>query len=308
MPPPTIIQGPACVSWNGYDFYTQGHVTIHYRYETWNPNTAAYGKLGERFKSKVAEVSFTPAGMYTAASAVKYWPNSQADIGKSIFGASLTPVVIAPLTGNKVTFVRGGVSKWPALKLSPLATVWQEMSFLCLGDPALDPTNAAYVQSIAATAFPATFDETKVISPRYTANFTGADGVAQNSVEPDDEGFMVEPVFETKAMSLANFGMVDSIITGIGWRARFKPLSLTEAQITAALGLQSNTAVQPGDAIGRSTDLVITGTGLSWTGKRAGMADAALLYGPGEWRQGEVAFVGKSLFSAGVVQPLWVFA
>ena len=66
--------------------------------------------------------------------------------------------------------------------------------------------------------------------------------------------------------------------------------------------------MQPGDAIGRSTDLVIAGAGLSWTGKRAGMADAALLYGPGEWRQGEVAFVGKSLFSAGVVQPLWAFA
>jgi len=308
MPPPTILQGPACVSWNAYDFYTQGNVSIHYHYETWNPKTAAYGKLGERFKSKVAEVRFTPAGMYTAASAVKYWPNSQADVGKSLFGTALTPVVIAPLTGNKLTFVRGGVSQWPALKLSPLSTVWQEMSFLCLGDPALDPTNAAYVQSIAATAFPATFNETQLISPRYTASFTGADGAAQSGVEPDDEGFMVEPIFETRAMSLANFGLVDSIITSIGWRARFKPLSLTEAQIAAALGLQNTTAVQPGDALGRSTDLVIAGAGLSWTGKRAGLADAALAYGPGQWRQGEVAFVGKSLFTTGVVQPLWVFA
>jgi hypothetical protein len=308
MPPPTIIQGPACVSWNSYDFYTQGNVTIHYRYETWNPNTAAYGKLGERFKSKVAEVRFTPAGMYTPASAVKYWPNSQADAGKSLFGSVPASVVIAPLTGNKVTFVRGGVSQWPALKLSPLSTVWQEMSFLCVGDAALDPTNAAYVQSIAATAFPATFDETKVISPRYTASFTGADGAAQSGVEPDDEGFMVEPIFETRALSLANFGLVDAIITSIGWRARFKPLSLTEAQIAAALGLQNTTAVQPGDAIGRSTDLVIAGASLTWTGKRAGLTDAALAYGPGQWRQGEVAFVGKSLFTSGVPQALWVFA
>jgi hypothetical protein len=308
MPQPTIIQGPAAVSWNAYDFYTQGNVTINYRLETWDPNVAAYGKIGARFKSKMAEVSFTPAGMYTAASAVKYWPNSQADIGKSIFGAAPAPVVIAPLTGNKLTFVRGGVSKFPGLKLSPLSTAWQEMTFLCLGDPALAPTDAAQVQAIAATAFPATFDESKVISPRYTAAFTGADAAAQAGVEPDDEGFMVEPVFETKAMSLANFGMIDSIITSIGWRARFKPLSLTEAQIALSLGLQGATAVQPGDAIGRATDLVISGTGLSWTGKRAGITDAALLYGPGEWRQGEVAFVGKSLFTAGAVQPLWVFA
>src|SRR5436309_16026667 len=126
MPAPTIIQGPACVSLNGYDFYTQGHVTIHYRYETWNPNTAAYGKLGERLKRKMAEVRFTPAGTYVAASAAKYWPNTQADVGKSIFGASLTPLVIAPLTGNKVACVRGVLGKWPPLKLSPLSTVWHD--------------------------------------------------------------------------------------------------------------------------------------------------------------------------------------
>jgi hypothetical protein len=308
MPQPTVIQGPACVTWNTYDFYTQGNVTIKYSYETWDPNTAAYGKLGARFKSKIAEVSFTPAGMFTAATAVKYWPNAQSDVGTSIFGASNKTVVIAPLTGNKVTFARGGISKWPALKLSPLSTLWQEMTFLCLGDPAVAPTNAAYVQTIAATAFPATFDETKVISPRYTASFTGPDGAAQSAVEPDDEGFMVEPAFETKVMSTANFGTVDSIITSVGWRARFKPLSIAEAQIALSIGLQGANAIQPGDVIGQAADLIIAGTGLTWTGKRAGITDAALLYGPGEWRQGEIAFVGKSLFTAGVVQPLWVFA
>jgi len=36
------------------------------------------------------------------------------------------------------------------------------MRFLCLGDPALDPTNGAYVQSIAATAFPASTPESSL--------------------------------------------------------------------------------------------------------------------------------------------------
>src|SRR5262245_31325815 len=147
MAMPTIIQGPAVVTHDTYDFYTQGNVTINYRFETWDPVTAAYGKIGARMRSKMAEISFTPAGMYTAGSAAKYWPKAQTNVGASIFNGT---VVVAPLTGNKITFARGGITRWPALKLSPLNTTWQEMTILALGDNSLAPTNAAHVQTIAA--------------------------------------------------------------------------------------------------------------------------------------------------------------
>lgn len=304
MAQPTVIQGPAIVTWNGYDFFTQGNVVIDYNYETWNPATAAFGKLGERLKSKMAQVSFTPAGMYTAATAAKYWPNNIANIGQSIFTAGLLPVVVAPLTGSKVTFARGGIVKYPALKLSPLATLWKEMSFLCLGDPSLTMTNAAWIQAIAATVVPTTFNETQVLSPRYTATL----GAVFTNAEPDDEGFDIEPIFETKSMTLANYGRVDEIIISIGIRAKFKPLSLTEAQIETLIKLQNAGAVLPGDSLGTTDDLVITGTGISLTLKQMGAMDAALLYGSGEWRQGEVAFVNKVKFTAGAPSALFTFA
>src|SRR5882672_1187466 len=168
MAQPTVIQGPAVVTYNSYDFYTAGNVVIDYNYETWNPAVAVYGKIGERLKSKVATVSFTPAGMYTAAT-----------------GGNL-PVIISPLTGNKVTFARGGIVKYPALKLSPLSTLWKEMTILCLGDPAIAMTGAAWIQTIAGVGAPAsTFNETQVLSPRYTATL----GAVFISAEPDDEGF-----------------------------------------------------------------------------------------------------------------------
>lgn len=304
MAQPTVIQGPAVVSYNGYDYFTQGNVVIDYNYETWNPATAAFGKLGERLKTKMAQVSFTPAGMYTAATAAKYWPNNIANIGQSIFTAAALPVAVSPLTGNKVTFARGGIVRYPALQLSPLATMWKEMSILCLGDPALSMTNVAWIQAIAATAVPTTFDETKVLSPRYTATL----GAVFAAAEPDDEGFSIEPVFETKSMTLANYGRVDEIITSLGMRAKFKPLSLTEAQIATLIKLQDAAAALPGDSIGTADDLVITGTGLSLTLKQMGAMDASLLYASGEWRQGEVAFVNKVKFTAGVAQPLFTFA
>src|SRR5882672_9252027 len=186
MAQPTVIQGPAVVTYNSYDFYTAGNVVIDYNYETWNPAVAVYGKIGERLKSKVATVSFTPAGMYTAATAAKYWPNNIANIGQSIFTGGNLPVIISPLTGNKVTFARGGIVKYPALKLSPLSTLWKEMTILCLGDPAIAMTGAAWIQTIAGVGAPAsTFNETQVLSPRYTATL----GAVFISAEPDDEGF-----------------------------------------------------------------------------------------------------------------------
>lgn len=304
MPQPTVIQGPAIVTHNGYDFFTQGNVVINYDYETWNPAVAAYGKLGERLKSKIAQVTFTPAGMYTAATAAKYWPNTLTQIGSSIFTAAPLPVAIQPLTGNKVTFARGGIIKWPALKLTPLSTIWKEMTLLCLGDPAQLPTAAGYFQTIAATGAITTFNETQVLSPRYTATF----GAVFTNAEPDDEGFEIEPIFETKAMSLANYGRVDEIITSIGMRAKFKPLSLTEAQIATLIKLQDAAALQPGDTIGTTDDLVIAGTGFSLTLRDMGAMSAALLYGAGEWRQGDVAFANRVAFTTGAPQTLFTFA
>lgn len=305
MPNPTIIQGPAFVLQNSYAFYTKGNVTIEYDYQTWNPTVAIGGKLGPRLATKAARIKMTPAGMYTSGTAAKYWPFNPSGIGATIMAGT---VAVVPMTGNKITFARGGISKMPGLKLSSLETVWKEMEFLCIGDNTTTPTNAAYFQTIAATTADTSFDETKIISPRYTAAFTGADGAAQSGVEPDENGFDVEPAMEVKMMQAANYGFMDAILVSLGLTVTFAPLSLSEAQIALSAGLQNATALQPGDTIGTATDLVIAGTGLSFTGKKMGISQANLVYGSGEWRQGGMRFENKLYSTTGALQPLWVFA
>lgn len=304
MPQPTVIQGPAFVLQNGYAFYVQGDVRIRYEYETWNPSVATGGKLGERLKSKRAIVSFTPAGMYTAGTALKYWPFTQASIGVSIFTGALVSCAVIPMTGNKVTFARSGVSKLSSMKLSALATLWGPMEITCLGDPAVAPTSAAYFQAIAAATTDSTFNETQVLSPRYTATF----GVVFAGEEPDEAGFEIEPVLDLVEMPTANYGVIDIIVESVGLRAKFKPLGRTEAQIATLIKLQDATALQPGDPIGTADDLIIAGTGLSFTAKKMGAMSAELVYGTGQFRQGEVAFVNKRSWTAGAPDPLWTFA
>lgn len=302
---PTIISGPAFVIQNSYAFYTQGDVKISYPTELWNPRVSIAGDLGNRLKSKVARVSFTPAGMFTAATFAKYWPKNPTDIGGSIMAGT---VAVVPMVGNKITFPRGGIIQPPSLKLSALSTLWREMEMLCLGDITTTPTNAAYFQTIAATAADTTFDETKIISPRYTAGFTGADTTVYSAVEPDDEGFDVDLLYKTVLMSNANFGIVDARIESLGLEVTFKPLNLDEAGFASAFGLQGTTAIQPGDTIGTANDLVIAGTGLSFTGKKMGIGASELSYGVGKWRQGAMKFHNKLYTTSGVVQPLWVVA
>lgn len=306
MPQPTIIQGPALVTHNGYSFYSEGAVTVRYQRETFNPGAAAYGKLGERLKSTRAVISFTPAGMYTSATAAKYWPYGATSVGASVFTGSALPTVILPLSGNKITYPRGGITKLPELRLSPVKTMWGAMEITCLGDPALEPTNAGYFQVVAATTADTNFDETKIVTPRYTAAYGSS---PFDAMEPDEEGFVVEPILGLKEMMPANFGLTDIIIESLGLRARFKPINLTEAQIATLINLQDAAAKRPGDVIASTTtDLVISGTGVTFTAKYMGAADAGLVYSPGEFRQGEVAFHNVRKWSAGVPQALWTFA
>lgn len=302
---PTVIQGPAFVIYGAYTFYTKGDVEISYEFDTWNPRSAVAGNLGARLRGKTAKVSFTPVGMYTAATAAKYWPWNPTNIGSSILSGT---VAVIPISGNKVTFAKGGISKMPALNLSALATVWGPMEMLCIGDPSVAPINAAAFQTIAAATADTSFDETKILSPRFTAAFTGADGNAYSGIEPDDAGFVVDPTMELSVMNAANFGPVSAIITSFGLAVTFKPLSMSEAEIALASGLQNSTVIQPGDTIGTATDLVIAGTGLSFTGKKMGISGAALMYGAGTWRQGAMKFENKIYTTTGVAQPLWVFA
>lgn len=305
MAAPTVIQGPAYVKQGSKVWYTEGTVRINYQMRTWNPRSAAFGPLGPRMRNRVVTVSFKPVGMVTAATATaNYLIHNPANVGASIL--STDDLVVAPLVGNKITFNgRAGISRMPNLKLCALATVWDgDMEFTVLGDSAVEPTTAAYWQTIAATTADTSFDETQIISPRYTAAW----GVTYTGIEPDENGFVIEPQQENKELVSANDGVSDVILAGVGVRCRFRPLSLSETEMAAMIALQGATARLPGAIVGQTDSLVITGTGLAVTLPRMGPTDAGLHYAVGEWRQGEVVFENKIGFTVGVPSALWSFA
>ena len=285
--------------------YTQGDIIMQVARESWNPQGAITGPLGERHKSTRILVSCTPEGEVEALSS--YWPYGPADIGKSIFTASPVAMEIVPLEGNKYTFPRSAVTKMPGMALKPTATLWQAMEWTCLGNPAVEPTNAAYFQTLAATAANTGFDHTKVTTPRYT----GAWGATPFNVLEAEDGWDVSPSMTVKEMMSANFGLQDLILTGLGVQAVFVPINLTEAQIATMLRLQDANAVLPGDTYHEAAvarDLVVAGTGLSVTLKNMGAKLGGYRFGAGVFRQNAITMVNRRTWTAGVPDALWVLA
>jgi hypothetical protein len=305
---PTVIQGPAYINRGTLWVYTEDDIVVDYKRETWNPKGSITGNLGERLKSTHVEISCKPVG--EAESLTGYWPFGPTDIGKSILAA--TPLAIIPMVGNKITFPRSGVLQMPSLSLAPLNTAWQAMKFICLGDPAVEPTNAAYFQTIAAIAggegsADTHFDQTKVVSPRYLGTW----GAAPFDALESEAGWEVTPIMETKMMQGANWGLLDVILTSLGVSARASLINITEAQYDTLMKLQGATALRPGDTIsssGDDRDLVIAGTGLSVTLKHMGVSEAQLRYGAGTFRQGPVKFVNRRTWTTGVADALWTLA
>ena len=305
---PTIIQGPAYISSGGLFDYTEGEVILDYVNETWEPEGAITGKLGPRHKSRAITVSYTPVGEVEALNL--QWPYTPANIGGLIIAA--TPLSIIPLVGNKVTFPMSGLTKMSALNMAPTKTAWGPKEWTCLGDPTKEITDAAYWQTLAAVgggegAADTHFDETKVISPRYT----GAWGAAPFDLIEAEDGFIATPSMEVKPMAAANYGVIAIALKSLGLTVSCVPLNQTEANYATLLRLQGASAVLPGQTYSNPADdrdLVITGTGLSFTGKHMGVGNGGMRYGTGIFRQGECVWHTRRTWTGGSPDPLWVLA
>lgn len=302
---PTIIQGPACIVRGAHVVYTEGDVTVAIERDSWEPQGAIQGPLGKRHRSTKIVVSCTPVGEVEALSS--YWPYGPTDIGKSIFGGSPVSMEVVPLEGEKHTFPRSAITRMPGLSLKPTDTAFQDMAWTCLGNPSQEPTNAAYFQTLAATAANTGFDQTKVISPRYL----GAWGLTPFDVLEPEDGFEVSAPMTVREMGSVNYGVTDMILSGLSVQAVFKPVNLTAAQIATMLRLQDANAVLPGESYSRTADdrdLVVTGTGLSVTLKHMGAERGGYKFGSGVWRQDQITMVNRRTWTAGVPDALWLLA
>src|SRR5580693_7661686 len=164
---PTVIVGPAIIQWNGKSFYSKAGFKVHFKRDTFKIETDFDGQIDERAKTQRTEITLQPDGQVSTLS--KYFPYAVGQIGSSIFGATALPLVIqtkfggASNTGQTITYPRAAVSKLPQLRLKPTDTLFDEMTFTCLGVPSVQPNTSTAWQTITDAAFSDTsYDETAI--------------------------------------------------------------------------------------------------------------------------------------------------
>lgn len=299
---PTIIAGPAIIQHNGQTYYTEGDITLNLNRETFNVVTALAGTIDERLVSQLVEIRFKPVGALDVVA--KYLPYAATQIGSLLIDQT-TPksVVIWAKDGVKTTWANGFVSALPSFTLSPTATAIGEMTITVLDDPTEEPTDAAAWNAITSAALADTsFDETKILTPRYTAEWGSFADIESEA------GFTFEPVMSISPKRVANYGNVNFMLTDLVVGARFVPTNLTEAEIWQLLRLQDSGALLPGQSLGSTDDLVISGGGVSFTLAQCGPKTAVTQYGLEPLRQGEVVFVSRKKWTAGTLQALFTIA
>lgn len=322
MADPAIIAGPACVTLNpnlkgAHDYYTDpSGVELIYERDLFIPQTANWGAMGARHTGTICKIRFTPVGHVTAALLSRFWPYSQADIGKLCKTTLGTEVVINPQptqSMQKYTFAKGCITKLPSMKISANSLSFSgQMEVTCWGNPTSDQADANHMLTLAAatTAGATVISEMNFPSPRVLVTI----GDVEN-MEVDEDGVMIDFNLDVGANLKSNArGPLDLMLKSLNIVASFAPLTLTEAEYHSLIALDNSGAKLPGDYVGDdATDLVITCAGTSaniatLTLKNMGPGPGGMGFSVDRWRQGKIAFHNKPLFSAGVPQPMYTAA
>ena len=316
---PSIITGPAIVTWNGNSYYTKTGVKADFKRATFKITTDTDGEIDERMKAQLAEVTFQPVGMMGAASTAMaaYYPYGTGAIGKSIFGATNLPLVIvtkfggANNAGQTIIYPRGALTKLPQLRLRATDTLFGEMTFSCLGDPTVQPNGANAWETIADATFADTsFNETQIVTDIYVAAYGASPYNAMGSMA----GFEVNLGMAVDTIDADDFGRVDMVLKSLTATAKFAPSSLTQAQVAALLSYQNSGYIFPGQSLADAgTDLVIAGSGkgartLSVTLHQAGPKQGGFIYATGKHRLGAIEFTSRRTWTSGAANPLWTIA
>jgi hypothetical protein len=302
--------GPAIVQLNGVSYYFKTGLKIQVKRNNVNIDVDAFGTIAKAQSGTVVTLTGTPAGAIRAADLAATFPYTPRMIGSSVFGSTDAPLIVQTITdGQQITWSRGAITKHPGILLSATkGTLYKgDMTFTCLMASTFTPTSTTAFKSIATAAFTdTTFDPQTVRMAQYIA--TWGTSSPYNSMFAQD-GFDITFDLKTDNIEVDGLGVIDMTIKSMEGMVKFKPASLTEAQIDTLVDLQGTGGLVPGAVLADSGhNLVIASSLLTVTMIQTGATDYDLLYQSGKLRAGEVAFVNSLTFTTGVPNPIFTFA
>jgi len=301
-----ILRGPAVVQIGSQVLYSEGDIKVNPVRNTFEMNVGMFGKVDDREDSFKYEVSFTPAGIATAAYFAALYPASYRNptIGSTIFGND--NIVIWTIAGQKLTLYRAALTKMPDLTFAANKPLYGECTYTALGVADEGWDNDGHFATLAADAFDdVSFDPTKLMTLVYSASW--GDTAPWDDIKTE-AGFVFSFDLKLSDVPSDELGIADMTHAGLSVSAKCIPHGVTEADLIAAMGVQG-TGAGRGKSIYRAPEdlMLVAAVGEPYiTLSNAAIKIAPQQFGPEANRAGEIEFAAtRNAFNAGV--PVAVF-
>ena len=328
----TYYSGPGKVYFNSVGLQAageNGQIVATLDEKTDPVATAQFGRIGETLADQTVKVSVTPfdnwgllATLFPAFLGVTVASTAGVlVIGTRPHGASNLPLKIYTPDGRLYPFVRAAVTKHPDIKLGPGQGLFGAVEFTCLGDPAKNPGDSAFLVTGNAITGPAAGDSGTTASDPGGAftmsdfvrgNWTGAWGTLAGFGGDGGSALQAEDFWtittEVKYSPLTVQKVTRHMkLDSVSFMAKARLVGPTHTQLLTEL--LSHTS---GSLFGSNTnaaDLVLTGpSSKTVTLKQSEIKGAGFEFGGTKLGNGELGFVTGMTFIAGAPQPLVVFS
>ena len=302
----SFVRGPAKIVFDAgggtpYSFQSKGGVQVKWNYSTFNIDTDLGGKTDERIADRLVEITFTPSGDMANMAQLFPLSNNGNFIGSSVFGPTDKILRIAGADGRKLEFTNAAITKMPELQLGATKTAFGPVTFTALGQENTDWATANSMFTEAALAWAAPAAETIITEP-----YAVAWGAAPWDAIETADGVRVSFNAQLQPVQTDKHGTVDYTYGTLEVSARFQPLGISLAQLTAKLdGIVQGVGAKRGKSIKTATDFVVTGTGLVCTLKKAALKNPSLQWGTVSPRIPEIELVATL---GAVGDPLFIVA
>jgi hypothetical protein len=298
-----ILRGPAVVQIGAQVLYSEGDIKVTPERKTFDMNVSMFGKVDEREDSFLYKVSFTPAGIASAAYFLALYPEAYRNpsIGSTIFGSSDTALVIWTIAGQKLTLNRAALTKMPDLSFAANKPLYGECEFTAIGTSDEGWDTAGHFAAVAADAFDDTsFDPTQLMTLVYSASYGST---APWDAIKTEAGFVFSFDLAFKEVPSDDRGIADMTHAGLSVSAKCIPHGVTEADLIAIMGVQGTGAGRGRSIFRDPEDLMLVAGELEpfITLNNAAVKVAPQQFGVESNRAGEIEFVAtRNSFTAGV--------
>jgi hypothetical protein len=194
------------------------------------------------------------------------------------------------------------------LHCAPGQNLFQGAELTCLIANNSDGTGATdFVQDATSTYTEPTLDPLTIMSSLFGVAYGAASPL--NAIETDENGVVFEPDVQLEECRTSNGGLLNYRVARVGWKARFTPVNISEADFFSTLAKLDN-SVGRGKMVGtRGLAFTVTGAGTGSLivtmplGVPVSGDEAEMRFGR-QGRFGEITIKAQRKFASSVWQPL----